>query len=197
MTPRRKRSRKPGQGKSVLPKSAVTLRHMDTGAMGPANRVGLVAEEAATIDPDTGEAKNPNGMLRYRRVDMLEKWHRDGQLSAAAYTVAAALRDAFCATLRAPTVDLTQDRVDASPKPDHAVAVQVDRLSAFHAIWRRVTRPDDRAILSWCILVPGGHTCRAPGDITVNGVHPYRGSPERHAAGMKRLSDALERLAAR
>lgn len=55
----------------------------DMGANGPANRRGLKQEDAMDVDPVTGKTSNPNGVKRMRRVDMLERWHRKGQISAA------------------------------------------------------------------------------------------------------------------
>jgi hypothetical protein len=188
---KRSRKRKPGQGKLAV--SQVTLPAWDQGAMGPANRPGLVEEDAPTIDPDTGEEFNPNGVRRMRRVDLLDVWHRKGVLSAAAYSVACDLRDAFLATQMGRAVDLTQERVDSSPKPDHAVTIQIDRLSKFHALMRHVVRADV-PIIQACVLDGGG-----PGDVVGrDGLHPFRnvvGEIWRHDAGLRALSDALERLA--
>lgn len=154
----------------------------DMGATGPANRAGLHQEDAMEKDPVTGKAANPNGVKRMRRVDMLERWHRKGQISAAGYTAACALRDAFEATGRSASMDPTQDRVDSSPKPDHAVEIQIDRLSRFHQINRHVA-PEDRAIIGACVLSGG----------TPASLRQYRG--RMHQAGMIHLSEALDRLA--
>lgn len=154
----------------------------DMGANGPANRRGLKQEDAMDVDPVTGKTSNPNGVKRMRRVDMLERWHRKGQISAAGYTAACALRDAFEATGRTPSVDPTQDRVDSSPKPDHAVEIQIDRVSRFHAINRHVAA-QDRAIIDACILSGG----------TPASLRQYRQA--KYPQGMQHLHDALERLA--
>lgn len=154
----------------------------DMGANGPANRRGLKQEDAMEQDPVTGKTSNPNGVKRMRRVDMLERWHRKGQISAAGYTAACALRDAFEATGRTTSVDPTQDRVDSSPKPDHAAEIQIDRVSRFHAINRHVAA-EDRAIIDACILSGG----------TPASLRQYRG--RMHSAGMIHLSEALDRLA--
>lgn len=154
----------------------------DMGANGPANRRGLKQEDAMEADPVTGKTSNPNGVKRMRRVDMLERWHRKGQISAAGYTAACALRNAFEATGRTPSVDPTQDRVDSSPKPDHAVEIQIDRVSRFHAINRHVAA-EDRAIIDACILSGG----------TPASLRQYRQA--KYPQGMKHLHDALERLA--
>ena len=189
----KRRKRKPGQGKTVIGTAGVTLPGWDMGAMGPANRPGLVEEDAPTIDPETGEEFNPNGVKRMRRVDLLDLWHRKGVLSAAAYTVACDLRDAWLTTQMGRAVDLGQERVDSSPKPDHAVTIQIDRLSKFHALMRHVVQADV-PVVNACVLNSGG-----PGDVMArDGSRPFRNVPGevwRHDAGLRALSDALERLA--
>lgn len=189
----KRRKRKPGQGKTVISTAGVTLPGWDMGAMGPANRPGLVEEDAPTIDPETGEEFNPNGVKRMRRVDLLDLWHRKGVLSASAYTVACDLRDAWLTTQMGRAVDLGQERVDSSPKPDHAVTIQIDRLSKFHALMRHVVQADV-PVVNACVLNSGG-----PGDVMArDGSRPFRNVPGevwRHDAGLRALSDALERLA--
>ena len=154
----------------------------DMGATGQANRRGLEQEDVMDVDPTTGKASNPNGVKRMRRVDMLERWHRKGQISAAGYTAACALRDAFEAIGRTPSVDQTQVRVDSSPKPDHAIVIKIDRVSRFRAINRHVAA-QDRAIIDACILSGG----------TPASLRQYRQA--KYPQGMKHLHDALERLA--
>lgn len=158
----------------------------DMGAMGPANRHNLITEEAAHIDPETGKATNPNGVKRMRRVDMLEIWHRKGEITTAGFNAAEKLRNAFERTECAPGWP-DNDRVQYSPKPDHAVAIQIDRISAFHHIARH-THPDDRAIIGHCVLSKG-----IPATLRVHGVRPYHGRG--YDAGLRHLSDALDRLA--
>lgn len=154
----------------------------DHGATGPANREGMEIEEAAEFEAGTGERRNPNRVMRARRVDMLEVWHRKGQLSTAGFNAAEKLRDAFEATGRAPGWP-DNDRVQSSPKPDHAVTIQIDRISRYHAIARLVPA-SDRAILDACVL-----SRRTPASAG------YKG--RRYEAGMQHLRDALDRLAAR
>ena len=153
----------------------------DTGAAGPANRAGLVIEDAADIDPQTGRIINPNGVKRARRVDMLEVWHRQGTITTAGFNAAERLRDAFEATQRAPGWP-DNDRVQASPKPDHAVTIQIDRLSRFHDANRCVS-PQDRLLIDRCVL--GRGTPASAG---------YKG--RKYEAGLRHMSDALDRLAA-
>lgn len=158
----------------------ITLPEWDMGATGPANRVGLVVEDAADLDRETGKVINPNGVKRARRVDMLEVWHKRGVISTAGFNAAEKLRDAFEATERAPGWP-DNDRVQSSPKPDHAVAIQIDRLSRYHDIARHVGQAD-RAIMDACVLSRG-----TPATIG------YKG--RRYQEGLDLLRDALDRLA--
>ena len=185
----KRKGAKPKQGKKVMPTSSVTVPAMpwDMGAAGPANRHNLRLEDAPTIDPITGEAANPNGVKRARRVDMLEVWAKAGIITTAGYTIAEKLRNAYEATQRSPGWQ-DNDRVQSSPKPDHAVTIQIDRLSEFQAIMRHVPNCD-REIISTCIL--DGHS---PGQVRGRGGdRPYRGAG--YQAGLDHLRQALDRLA--
>jgi len=154
----------------------------DMGASGPANRVDLELEDAPTIDPDTGEARNPNNVRRARRIDMIERWYRTGQITSRGFTAGQALRIAFEATMRAPGMPQSE-RVDSSPKPDHAIDILIDRISKYHAVMRHVS-PDDKALISACVL----------GDSIPARVNPaWKG--RRHREGIAALSDALDRVA--
>lgn len=152
----------------------------DMGASGQANRLGLVVEEAMDADPATGKIVNPNGVKRARRVDMLEVWHKKGVISTRGFNAAERLRDAFEATERAPGWP-DNDRVQSSPKPDHAVTIQIDRLSRYHSVSRCVAS-DDREIIDACVLHRG-----TPGSL-----RQYR--RENYQAGLRHLHDALDRL---
>jgi len=153
----------------------------DMGADGKANRHGLEQEDAVEVDPETGKKSNPNGVVRMRRVDMIEVWHRKRVISTDGYNAAEKLRDAFERTQCAPGWP-EAERVDSSPKPDHAVTIQITRLSRYHAIARCV-HPDDRDILSACVL--SGATPAA--------LRRYKGRA--YQAGLEHLRDALDRLA--
>lgn len=159
----------------------------DQGATGKANRIGLVEEPATELDPTTGKPQpNPNGVKRMRRVDMLEIWHRKRIITTAGFNAAERLRDAFEATQRAPGWP-DNDRVQSSPKPDHAVTIQVDRISRFHAI-NRLVIDGDAAIISAVVL----DKC-TPAQVIMDGKRPYRGAA--YQRGLDHLRDALERLA--
>ena len=171
---------KGGMRKAPAPVS-VSQTPWDMGASGPANRVGLEIEDAADIDPETGEARNVNNVKRARRVDMLEVWRKRGTISTRGYNVAVRLRDAFERTQRAPGWP-DNDRVQSSPKPDHAIAIQIDRIGAYHRLAALVPE-GDRQIIDVCIL-HGASPANIP---------RYRGPG--HKAGLAHVAAALERLA--
>lgn len=179
MTKHLRNKRGGAKGRTAAPVSAVTVTQWDHGATGQANRHGLVTEPAIDADPVTGKISNPNGIHRARRVDMLEIWHKQGDITTAGFNAAEKLRNAFEATQRAPGWP-DNDRVQSSPKPDHAVTIQIDRLSAFNAIHKHVAK-DDEKIIGACVLSPGLPTAAG-----------YRGRT--YKDGLVHLRDALERL---
>lgn len=178
--------RKPSRGKHKAPAVTLMPTTWDAGATGPANRVGLVIEERGEVSPETGKRSNPNGVRGARRVDMLEVWHRKGVISTAGYNAAEKLRAAFEGTQRSAGWP-DNDRVQSSPKPDHAVAIQIDRISKYHAIARHVSA-DDQPIISRCVLGSG-----TPANLRINGKRPYHGAG--YELGLQYLAEALERLA--
>ena len=159
----------------------------DMGACGKANRHGLKQEDAGEIDANTGKMVNPNSVKRMRRVDMLEHWARHSTISPAGYAAACKLRNAFENTQRSPGTSFEQDRVDSSPKPDHAVTIAIDRISGFHKAFRHVAT-DDRPLINHCVL--GGGT---PASLRIRGVRIYYGA--KYPGGLVALSAALDRLA--
>ena len=152
----------------------------DHGATGQANRRGLVIEQRGDIDPDTGETINPNGITGARRIDLLQYWHKRGTISTAGYNAASRLKDAFDDTLRSKPSLPDNDRVQSSPKPDHAVTIQIERISRYEKLARHIA-PDDRQIISACVL-DGQHPSRIYGAL-------------RTREGLAHLHDALDRLA--
>lgn len=158
----------------------VTLPMWDHGAMGAANRIGLVVEERGELDTKTGKMQNPNGVTGVRRVDLLEFWLKRGSISQEGYTAAVLLRNAFEATLRSKPALPDNDRVQSSPKPDHAVTIQIDRISKFQSIMRHVC-DSDRAIVRACVM-EGRHPSSVYGAMRVR-------------EGFEHLRNALDALA--
>ncbi len=175
-----KRARKRTKNITLPPPPPPPTR-WDRGAAGRANRIGLIEEEAVDKDPTTGAIINPNGIRRARRVDMLEVWYRQNTITTAGFNAAEKLRDAYEATLRAPGWP-ESERVQSSPKPDHAVAVQIDRMSGFIAASRHVGH-GDKAIIAACVLERG----------TPASLKAYRN--DGYKAGLVHLREALDRMA--
>jgi hypothetical protein len=185
MNAQAKPKRRKAQKHVTLPSAMPT--DWDMGAAGQANRIGLIREDATELDPKTGKPMpNPNGVKRMRRVDMLEVWHKQGTISTAGFNAAEKLRDVFEATMQAPGWP-DNDRVQSSPKPDHAVTIQIDRLSRFHAV-NKLVPVLDRPIINRCVLERG-----TPSSTVIDGERPYRGA--RYQDGLTHLKDALDRLA--
>lgn len=170
---------KAGHGRASKPVT-VPAAPWDFGAKGQANQRDLVIEDAAEMTPE-GRSANPNGVKRARRVDMLERWHRLGKISTAGYNAAEKLRNAFEQTERAPGWP-DNDRVQSSPKPDHAVTIQIDRLGKYHQHAKHVS-PEDRDIIWHCVLQGG----------IPSGLRRYRWNPGK---GIAALREALDRVAA-
>ncbi|AXC50048.1 hypothetical protein DRW48_10415 [Paracoccus suum] len=144
-------------------------------------RAGLVLEDRGEVNAETGRRVNPNKVYGARRVDMLEVWHRRGVISTAGFTAAEKLRDAFEGTQRGPGWP-ENDRVQSSPKPDHAVTIQVDRISRYAKLAAYVTR-EDWPIVEACVL--DGRTPAA--------IRGFRGKG--YQTGLVALHDALDRMA--
>ena len=153
----------------------------DLGPNTAAQRAGKVIEECGVVDPANGKLSNPNGVLRARRVDVLETYHRRGWLDARQFNVAEKLRNAWENTQRGPAPKLGQ-KVDSSPNPDHAVTIQMDQIGDFILIMGRVPKAD-KQIIGRCVL-DGATPASLP---------QFRGA--RLGAGVAALRDALDRLA--
>lgn len=153
----------------------------DHGAEGQANRIGLVVEQRGEKNPATGKIENPNGVTGVRRRDLLEFWYNRGTISKAGYNAGDYLRAAYEATMRSPAALPDNDRVQSSPKPDQAVTIMIDRISAYSSVMGLV-HDDDREIISRCVL-DNWHPGR---------IQKYRG--ERSRQGFRHLRDALDRL---
>lgn len=180
---------KKGTNAKAKPRALVSVMASpwDMGATGPANaaRESRIEEGVSPeVNPDTGEIKtrNPNGIKRRVFYDMLDVYHRRGWICTRGYNAGSALRAAWQRTEQGQGNDWSKERVDSTPKPDAAVAVQIDRMSALVAITRHIP-PDDHSIL--LTVACEGHA--------IGRVVKYRG--RNHEAGKAHLRDALERLA--
>ena len=158
----------------------------DMGATGIANSIGLVVEDRGEVDAKTGKRVNPNGVKGVRRIDMLEYYHRQGIISHRGHNAGCALRNAWEDTMRAPGWN-DNDRVQSSPKPDHQIAIQIDRVSKLHNAWRKV--PREHAAMIEHIAIDRGSIS----GVRIKGVRPYLGA--NNAKGKEMLGIAFEDLA--
>lgn len=164
------------------PKAQVSLARWDQGAMGAANRNGLVTEERGEIDPATGKTVNPNGVKGVRRVDMLEVYHKREWISKRGYTAGERLRDAWEGTQRGKGADYSMDRVDSTPKPDATIDIQVDRMTRLVKASRCI--PQEYRPIIVTVAQDGN---------AIGSLPQYRGS--NHKKGQVHLYDAFEALA--
>ena len=188
-TKRKSRKLKHGTKATAKPRQSVRVapEPWDMGANGPANAVresAVVEGIDPEVDPDTGDVtrRNPNGVKRRVFYDMLDVYHRRGWITTRGYNAGAALRAAWERTEYGGT--WLHERVDSTPKPDAAVARQVDRMSRLIGITKRIPRED------WRILISVACEKNAIGCLP-----EYRGY--NHEAGRAHLYAALERLADR
>lgn len=181
---RRKALRAVNASRAARMRGKVSLPQWDHGAMGQANRVNMVVEERADVDPETGKRVNPNGVTGVRRVDMLECWRNRKSITEGGYQAAVRLRNAYEATMCRPSAMPDNDRVQSSPKPDHAISIQIDRISRFEVMMRGV-RDRDRHIVRACVL-DGRHPSQLP---------QYQGDKSRD--GFAHLRAALDYLSDR
>lgn len=180
----KRKSNRTAKGGAAEPKRAVSLAVMgDLGAQGPAIKARVVVETVKDIDPETG--KGAGTMKRARVVDMVDHWLRKGVLTTEQWNTAVFLRAAWERTEQAPGTDYARPRVDSSPKPDHAVAIMIDRVSKLNSAWSRV-RGDDRELIHHCVV-----RGLIPATLRIRGVRPYHGS--QYQRGLQALRDALDR----
>ena len=189
MPAKKKRRLKNGTKATAKPTSQVSVARepWDRGATGPAMMARESRVEDAIdpeIDPDTGEVKNrnPNGVKRRVFHDMLEVYRSRGWITSRGFEAGKVLRAAWENTKRGG--GYLQERVDSTPKPDAAVAMQVDRMSARVGITRKIPSQDHAILMTVvCDALPIGR------------LREYRG--RRHEHGKAHLAAALDRLADR
>lgn len=177
------RKRRPN-GKHAYAASQVTLapNPWDEGTRPPAREAFAVVEDRGEIDPDTGKRINPNGVKGIRYKDMLEIYRDRGWISAAGYEAALKVRVAWLNTEKGQCPPWLRERVDSSPKPDTAIAVQIDRLSRMIRLGSVIPAEDSRIV----------HHVACLGS-AIGGLPEYRGM--HHEKGKKHLMAAMDRLA--
>lgn len=169
---------------ATLPrKVANRVSRGDMGATGPAMRRGLVTEAVTYVDDQGNLKESPNNMRRARRVDLIESYHNreNAHIDERQLKAAKRLRESYEATMKSPPA-IKAIQVDASPKPDHAVTMQIDRISAFSAIMRHVPK-DCRDVVSAVAL----------DNQAIGRLKEYRG--RNHVKGVERLQRGLDCIA--
>ncbi|APX88657.1 hypothetical protein BV394_02020 [Brevirhabdus pacifica] len=122
----------------------------DAGPDTAAQRAGRIIEDVTETDPETGKRVNPNGIKRARRIDLIEHYRIIGVITQAEFTALMALRMAYEKTQRGPPA-IQELQVDTSSKPDHAVAILMDRLSRYSQMMAHV-RPEHRRVITCVVL---------------------------------------------
>lgn len=154
----------------------------DHGATGPANRIGLRIEERGEVDPATGRITNPNRVTGARRLTWLERYAAKGWITPEGLAAGLRLHLAWQRISIGTAPPWLRERVDSTPRPDHAVTVQIDRRAEHGRLWALVP-PEDRGILHWVC-------CE---DRALGGMLKRRG--RNHDAIKSHLREALDRLA--
>lgn len=107
--------------------------------LGPLTRrqvSGKVIEQVTTLDPKTGKAVNPNGVIRTRRETWIGRYHRKGKLTDAQANIAMELVEASAGLpQRDPLSALRIDRTNSGEDPEVA---RVDRRRKYFQMWQAV-----------------------------------------------------------
>lgn len=90
---------------------------------GGTREVGARSREAALVEPVPEDA---NGRQYRRRLSALERMQRRGALTPWQAAAGERLAEAWEATERSPSLDLAQERVDASPRPDQRTLILME-----------------------------------------------------------------------
>lgn len=154
----------------------------DQGAMGPANREGLIDQERGEVDMATGKVINPNHVFGKRRMPIVERMHRQGRLTATHVAAALRLYAAWAGHPSRDPIAAIGDRVDGGGCNDPNVTL-LDRQREYFVLKARIPAKcwpvvehvvlEDRAIREMC-------GCS---------------NPEIFAAHLGRLAEGLEAVA--
>ncbi len=139
----------------------------DLGPRTKAQDKGKVVEEVMFVDPDTGRASNPNGVIRTRRQTWIGRYAVKGQLTPAQFSIAVELLDAYMGRqARDPLAALRIDPCHEQPEPEVA---RFDARRKFHRMWAIVpmwARPVIECVVirDCSVRSMGGDTSSAGGE---------------------------------
>lgn len=102
-------------------------------------------EDAIMPDPATGKPQNPNGVKRARRIDVIESYFRREKIDDRQFDAALRLRVAWEQTMKSPPA-IKKLQVDVTPKPDHFIAILMDRIGRYHEVARHAGRQHWRLV---------------------------------------------------
>lgn len=99
---------------------------------------GTLAAKSGTklVELKNDDGSNPNRIKRRERIDQIEKMKE--RLSMRQYQAAKAIADAYCKVQMLSSGAELKEQVDASPKPDAVVAVQVSAMSRLKTVMEAV-----------------------------------------------------------
>lgn len=91
-------------------------------------------------EPSTTEAvpDDANGRRRRRGTHAIEMMHRQKRLTTQQAAAGEALSIAWEATQRSPSVDLSEERVDRSPRPDERATVLIEAQTRYGRLMKHV-----------------------------------------------------------
>ena len=101
---------------------------------------GTLAAKAGTkLEPVTNDdGKNPNKMARRRRINRIEDMMKRHQLNMRQYQAAMEIQEAWCRVEMLSSGGELKERVQASPKPDATIDIQVSAMSRLQYVMSAV-----------------------------------------------------------
>ena len=142
---------------------------------------GTLAATAGTeLVPLVDEkGSNPNNIGRRQRISIINRMLRDGKLTQRQYQAAEAIQIAYERVQALQGSIQIRERVDASPRPDAAITMQVERISRLAHVTKPIRRRDRFIVEHVCCHNKPLGQLRAIGG----------------PRGYQRLTDNLERVA--
>ena len=122
-------------------RKAVSLARMPFGGdHGPNTKAATAGTVLEPLTDDQG--RNPNNMARRRRKNVIDDMIKRKTLTMRQHQAAMAIQEAFCRVEMLSSGGPIKERVQASPKPDATISVQVDSRSRLVHVMKPVKRSD-------------------------------------------------------